>query len=137
MNKEELRVLIDSMDTYYPISIIEKMVGIPNTTLQKALKSDEKKLPKKWVKPLINFCKYSPEINKEIPTTESLKPAPSVKEIQNFDFGDDPYLLIEKYTKFPMKNRPMQRVERYRWDIQKEESDLVIKAEWEKHKHNK
>ncbi len=57
MNKQELRELIDSMDAYMPICNIEKELGMAKTTLQKALKYEDKKLPKKWVKPLINFCK--------------------------------------------------------------------------------
>lgn len=57
MNKEELRKLIDSMDVYMPICKIEEAVGMAKTTLQKALKYPDKNLPKKWVKPLINFCK--------------------------------------------------------------------------------
>ena len=78
MNKQELRELIDSMDVYMPICNIEKELGMAKTTLQKALKYEDKKLPKKWVKPLINFCKKQ-EQNTEL-SRQKTEPIP-----QKFD----------------------------------------------------
>lgn len=69
-------------------------------------------------------------------TQGSQLPEPEIVDIEQFDFGDDAYLVIEKYTKFPMKERPAQRVDRYKWDMEKEAYDLKIKEAWEKRRHN-
>ncbi len=56
MEFSELKALIDSLETYVAVRVIERNIGMPKTTLQKALKyPDKSKLPKKWVKPLLRF----------------------------------------------------------------------------------
>lgn len=138
MNKEELRGLIDSMDVYMPISKIEEEVGMAKTTLQKALKYPDKKLPKKWIKPLINFCKKS-ELVAETATlkSESPPPKPFAPINEDYKFGDEEWLSIEKYTKYPSKDKPHGRAEIYQWSLMKADADEKLKAAWEEHKKNK
>lgn len=47
-----------------------------------------------------------------------------------YAFGDDKYLVIEKYTKYPLKNKPTSKFEQIKWLKEKEESDHQIKLAW-------
>lgn len=78
MTKEELLKLLENDPT--PIYQIEKKLGMPKTTLQKAVKG-ERELPKKWA--IVIRSKYSPNIqdlsqpNKNIePITKAPKSSP-------------------------------------------------------------
>lgn len=138
MNKEELRELIDSMDVYMPICKIEEAVGMAKTTLQKALKYPDKNLPKRWVKPLVNFCKKT-ETNTEN-LLPKIEPMPVQLESQindDYKFGDEEWLSVEKYTKYPSKDKPHGRAEIYQWSLMKADADEKLKAAWEEHKKNK
>lgn len=53
-----------------------------------------------------------------------------------FDFGDDIFLNVEKYTKYPKNKRPTGTIgEQIDWDKNKAEYDLLIRQEWHKHKN--
>jgi hypothetical protein len=60
MTKEVIQSLIDAMAEYVPVSQIEEKLKMPKTTLQKVLKGD-RKLPKKWIKPLESYFGAIPE----------------------------------------------------------------------------
>jgi len=138
MNKEELRELIDSMDIYMPICKIEEAVGMAKTTLQKALKYPDKNLPKKWVKPLINFCKKK-ETNTEniLSKTDPIPPQLESHVNDDYKFGDEDWLMVEKYTRYPSKDKPHGRAEVYQWNLMKTDADEKLKSAWENHKKNK
>lgn len=53
---------------------------------------------------------------------------------QIIDFGNDKYLIIEKYTKYPLKNKPTNKFEQLKWLIEKKEADHQIKLAWEQFK---
>ena len=47
-----------------------------------------------------------------------------------FDFGDDKFLMLEKYTKYPLKDKPQNKFEAVTWLKEKADSDAKIKAAW-------
>lgn len=51
-----------------------------------------------------------------------------------FDFGDDKFLMIEKYTKYPLKDKPANKFEAATWLKEKTATDQEIKLAWEKRK---
>ena len=51
LTKEQIQKEIEAMDSWIPVSEIEKRMGMPPTTLQKVLKGT-RELPKKWHKKL-------------------------------------------------------------------------------------
>lgn len=53
---------------------------------------------------------------------------------QNYDFKDDKYLMVEKYTSYPLKNKPTNNFEQIKWLKEKKESDNQIKFAWEQFK---
>ena len=54
MPKEILKKNIDEMEIYLPVSVIEKNLGMPKTTIQQVL-NGHRNLPKKWVKVLERY----------------------------------------------------------------------------------
>lgn len=61
MNKDELIKLLEEVDT--PIYQIESEIGMPKTTLQKAIKG-QRDLPKRWRIKLL--AKYPPKTNLQL-----------------------------------------------------------------------
>jgi plasmid maintenance system antidote protein VapI len=62
---------------------------------------------------------------------------PAVKLNSPFDFGDDVFLNIENYTKFPKKERPTTKGEQIDWDAMKKIFDDGIRKAWQIHLQNK
>lgn len=60
--KEQIKKEIEEMDSYLPISEIEKRLGMPPTTLQKVLKGT-RVLPKKWANILESYFVKAPAAN--------------------------------------------------------------------------
>ena len=57
-----------------------------------------------------------------------------IENVLPFDFGDDKFLNVEKYTKFPSKERPTNLGERIEFDKFKKIFDDGIRAAWHLHK---
>lgn len=57
-----------------------------------------------------------------------------IKIENEYKFGDEKWLVVEKYTKFPDKERPIAYQARREWDAQKKQSDQLIKDAWAKYK---
>jgi len=77
MTKETIQSLIDGLQKYKSVKEIEIEVKIPPTTLQKVLKG-ERRLPKKWEKPLETY--FGGSIKTEVqPSVEVKKPEKQVK----------------------------------------------------------
>ena len=53
------------------------------------------------------------------------------------DFGDDKWLDITKYTKFPEKDKPKEKYDIPSWNKKKKESDDLIRAQYNIWKNNK
>lgn len=51
-----------------------------------------------------------------------------------YNFKEDKYLMIEKYTKYPTKNTPVNKFEKVKWLKEKREADNQIKLAWEQFK---
>ena len=67
------------------------------------------------------------------------KEPPKVIEIEKpkFDFGDDAFLFIEKFTKYPKNDRPTNQFLLKTWLIDKGVSDNEIKIAWAEHLKSK
>lgn len=63
---------------------------------------------------------------KDVPTIPIQIPISS-----SFDFGDDKFLIIEKYTKYPLKDKPQNKFGAITWLKEKAAADAEIKAAWE------
>jgi len=63
------------------------------------------------------------------PLRLKIKTAPEVFN-PVFDFGDDKFLIIEKYTKYPLKDKPQNKFEAVTWLKEKADSDAKIKIAW-------
>lgn len=50
------------------------------------------------------------------------------------DFGSDTMLVIEKYTRFPIKERPTNPIQRMHWDNNKKKADGIIREQWNERK---
>lgn len=50
--------------------------------------------------------------------------------IPDIDFSNDRYLNVEKYSKYPMSQRPTSIVDRPAWDKKKKEYDDQIREKW-------
>lgn len=61
--KDDIKKEIEGMNSYIPVSKIEKALGMPPTTLQKVL-SGKRSLPKKWERVLEGYfvCQGKPAI---------------------------------------------------------------------------
>lgn len=128
MNKDELIKLLEKVST--PVYQIEADLKMPKTTLQKAIKG-ERKLPKKWgLKLKEAFLKDSP---KEQLKLEDVKNT----EIGCYDFGDAPFLVIEKFTKYPIKSKPTDKYQQSVWLKEKTAADNEIKLAWQEHQNKK
>lgn len=60
-----------------------------------------------------------------------------IENVLPFDFGDDKFLNVEKYTKFPLKERPTNLGERMEFDSLKKIFDNGIRDAWQIHLKNK
>jgi len=139
MDQQEIKALLENIPT--PIYKIEIELGMPATILQKAIKG-KRKLPKKWLIALkgkyqpnnlkYNILQQSEEL---IPLHNNLEELPTKIDIKaNYDFGSEKYLVIEKYTKYPLKNKPISKFEQIKWLKEKEEADNEIKIAWREFK---
>lgn len=62
---------------------------------------------------------------------------PEIKKQPLFNFRDDKFLDVEKYTKFPKKDRPTSIGERAEFDLIKKTFDNGIREAWQIHLQNK
>jgi len=139
MDQQEIKTLLENIPT--PIYKIEMELGMPATVLQKAIKG-KRRLPKKWIIAL--KCKYQPnnlkyEILEQseglIPLQNNLEEHKNKIDLKvNYDFGNEKYLVLEKYTKFPLKNKPTNSLEQVKWLKEKKEADNQIKLAWNQFK---
>lgn len=88
--------------------------------------ADSKTYPKFKMKPL-------EEMGSEMNATA----LPEIKKEPLFNFGDDKFLDVEKYTKFPKKDRPTSIGERAEFDLIKKTFDNGIREAWQIHLQNK
>lgn len=59
MDRVKVQELLDNMGKYVPVYKIEAYLKMPTNTLQKALsETEERGLPKKWIKPLTDFVNF-------------------------------------------------------------------------------
>lgn len=139
MDQQEIKALLENIPT--PIYKIEMELGMPATVLQKAIKG-KRRLPKKWIIALKgkyqpNNLKYKILEQSEglIPLQNNLEEPQNKIDLKvNYDFGNEKYLVIEKYTKFPLKNKPTNKFEQVKWLKEKKEADYQIKLAWEEFK---
>ena len=139
MDQQEIKTLLENIPT--PIYKIEMELGIPATVLQKAIKG-KRRLPKKWIIALKR--KYQPNNLKYnifeqsdglIPLQNNLEELQNKIDLKvNYDFGNEKYLVLEKYTKFPLKNKPTNSLEQVKWLKEKKEADNQIKLAWNQFK---
>ena len=139
MDQQEIKTLLENIPT--PIYKIEMELGIPATVLQKAIKG-KRRLPKKWIIALKR--KYQPNNLKYnifeqsdglIPLQNNLEELQNKIDLKvNYDFGNEKYLVIEKYTKYPLKNKPTNSFEQVKWLKEKKEADHQIKLAWNQFK---
>lgn len=132
--------LIDSVKSLgKKIKTIETELGMPLNCLSGML-TGKKPIPLKWQLKLTEYVEKNKSTNdintnntidaeKEVPIIETYKPI--------FDFGDDIYLNVEKYTKFPKQERPTIPYQAIEWDNMKKIFDDGIRAEWHKFKKKK
>mgnify|MGYP003452606692 CR=1 FL=1 len=93
----------------------------------------------------VNYFTKEYKKKKELPTekpaqkTEHLHSTaqPETSPIEQYNFGDEEWLSVEKYTKYPSKDKPHGRAEIYQWSLMKADADEKLKAAWEDHKKNK
>ena len=85
--------------------------------------------------------KKKKENNIETPSqkTEYLPPPVQAETTidKEYNFGDEEWLSVEKYTKYPSKDKPHGRAEIYQWSLMKADADEKLKAAWENYKKNK
>lgn len=139
MDQQEIKALLENIPT--PIYKIEMELGMPATVLQKAIKG-KRRLPKKWIIALKR--KYQPNNLKYnifeqsdglIPLQNNLEELQNKIDLKvNYDFGNEKYLVIEKYTKYPLKNKPTNSFEQVKWLKEKKEADHQIKLAWNQFK---
>lgn len=55
-------------------------------------------------------------------------------EKSRYDFQNEKYLVIEKYTLYPLKNKPTNNFEQVKWLKEKKEADHQIKISWDQFK---
>lgn len=55
-------------------------------------------------------------------------------EKSRYDFQNEKYLVIEKYTLYPLKNKPTNKFEQVKWLKEKKEADYQIKLAWDQFK---
>ena len=67
---------------------------------------------------------YGSEVNKEETTKQENT------ESSEFDFSQDRFLIIENYTKYPLKERPKEKGAAIEWDKLKKEYDNKIRQAW-------
>lgn len=77
MERLQVKALLDKIEKYIPVYVIEEYLKMPTNTLQKALRENEKRgLPKKWERPLTDFV-----VSKKWITINYLKPKTENKTI--------------------------------------------------------
>ena len=72
------------------------------------------------------------KINKKAEEVENI----STFDKSKYDFGQDAFLNIEKYTKYPIKNCPSDFFNKKIYMTEKSTADLEIKEAWNKFKNN-
>lgn len=107
--KDDIKKEIEGMNSYIPVSKIEKTLGMPPTTLQKVL-SGERNLPKKWERVLEGYF-----VSKGKPTVTHYSADKFVAEVKK-------YPLTEKES--------VTNPEPQRKDFADNWAYLTAKAEW-------
>ena len=128
--------------------IVETELDMPLNSLS-AMLSGKRNIPDKWLILLkkyiqskggsfkLNDDRDNPLINQARGRDECGVNKDEVKDVLSFDFGDDVFLNVEKYTKFPKNERPTNIGDRIDWDELKKVYDNAIREAWAIHKSKK
>lgn len=139
-------VLLADLGKGFTKSKLEELIGLPKNNLSGFLKGD-RKLSKismlkieKWEaseKPdPLKIVSYKKEVKEVSNVIDEKGISYGIKTWENskYDFGDDKFLMIEKYTKYPQKSKPANKYDVGKWQTIKNESDKGIREAWNKHK---
>lgn len=154
MLKKNYMCIIDSLNQEikngFSKSDLERLIGLTKNSLS-SIMSGKKKLSRKSEIKIERFLKSEKpdplniNFKKGIITTYDSKSVPNEPildskkrdEIEHknsqekeYDFGNDKFLVMEKYTKHPLKDIPKNTVEKFNWLKEKEEADNKIKLAW-------
>jgi len=86
--KDDIKKEIEGMNSYIPVSKIEKALGMPPTTLQKVL-SGKRSLPKKWERVLEGYFVGKPNLHIAPVNLEIKKPQIKEAPLQIRADGND------------------------------------------------
>lgn len=74
------------------------------------------------------------DIAKVFAQTPQEKASNEVVDGPEIDFGEDMFLNIEKYTKFPVFTKPKVLSEQITWKANKKRADDMIRRQWDRRK---
>jgi len=111
----DIKSKIDGLDSYTPIRIIERNLGMPPTTLQKAL-NGKRELPKKWFKPLETYLdKGVRDLTKPTLQVKNLSKEPpktnyQVEIMSNEEIREQIAQLVKELSECPKSYSEMGRI---------------------------
>ena len=125
--------VLNFLEDFY-LKNIEKVIEVNNKPENKKriLNEREGLVEPKWLKQMIE--KNTPPFLNPLDNLEVIEE--NVPRETNYDFTGKSFLVVEDYTKYPMKDIPKNKWEASKWLNEKTIADLEIKKAWVEYKKN-